>query len=193
MISFNATRQIRMKKRRSTRHAQREVILRSNLRSDTSSESDEESDSVDASSIDTKIQDISDGTFGSQNAYTADDFDENYFYFPENSAENETTPLFDGSDVSVRSTVHRLVTFFIGSNLDKRKSTHLLHLIKSLLPQPNRLPKTWKCLMKQSGQSTKSVTTFLCGKCHQRWVEFSSSLRSKKQREWIVFHIWMLS
>lgn len=186
MISFNATRQIRIKRRRSTRRAQKEVILRSNLRSDISAESDEESDPLDTSPIDTTAQDTLDVAFVSRNNYTADDFDENDLFFPENSGENEFTSLFDGSDVSVRATVHHLVAFLIDSNLGKRKSTRLLQLIKSLLPQPNRLPKTWNCLMKLIGRSTKSMTTFLCGKCHQRWVKFSSSSRSKNQREWIA-------
>jgi hypothetical protein len=132
-----------MKRRRSTRRTQREVILQSNLRSDISAESDEESDPFDASPMDTTAQDTSNIAFVSRNDYTADDFDENYFYFPENSVENEFTSLFNGSDVSVRATVHLLVAFLIDSNLDKRKSTRLLQLIKSLLPQPNRLPKTW--------------------------------------------------
>jgi hypothetical protein len=146
------------------------VILRSNLRSDISveSEEDEESDPFDALPIDTTAQDTLDIAVVSRHDYTADDFDENYLHFPENSVENEFTSLFDGSDVSVRATVHLLVAFLIDSNLDKRKSTRLLQLIKYLLPQPNRLPKTWKCLMKLSGRSSKSVTTTLCGKCHQR-------------------------
>lgn len=168
MISFNATRQIRIKRRRSNRRAQKESMLRSNLQSDISAESDEEPDPFDTSPIDTTARDTLDAAFVSRNDYTADDFDESYFYLPDNSVENEFTSLFDGSDVSVRATVHLLVAFLIDSNLDKRKSTRLLQLIKSLLPQPNRLPKTWNCLMKLIGRSTKSVTTFLCGKCHQR-------------------------
>jgi hypothetical protein len=132
------------------------------------SDEDEESDPFDALTMDTPAQDTPDIAFVSHHDYTTDDFDENYLYFPESSVENDFASLFDGSDVSVRATVHLLVAFLIDSNLDKRKSTRLLQLIKSLLPQPNRLPKTWKCLIKLSGRSSKSVTTILCGKCHQR-------------------------
>ena len=132
------------------------------------SEEDEESDPFDALPIDTTAQETLYAAFLIRSDYIADDFDENYHYFPKNSVENEFPALFNGSDISVRATVHILVAFLIDSDLDKRKSTRLLQLIRSLLPQPNRLPKTWKSLMKLIGRSTKSVTTYLCGKCHQR-------------------------
>jgi hypothetical protein len=169
---------MRRKRRQSRQRARRKNVLRQKYQLDICTDSEEESDhsetppndapSHDAPSHDTTQQTASNVTFTTLNDYADDDFDQNYVCLPDRSSDNEFASLFDGGDVSVRRAAHLLAAFLVDSNLDKRTSTRLLQLIKSLLPRPNRLPKTWSCLMKMIGQSTKSVTTFLCGKCHQR-------------------------
>jgi hypothetical protein len=168
MLSFHANINMRRKRRQSNRRARRENVLRLKRQLDVQTDSEEESDHFDTTPHDTTPQAASHVTRTTLNDYVDDDFDQNYSCLPDGSSGNELTSLFDGGDVSVRAAAHLLVAFLIDSNLDKRTSTRLLQLIKSLLPQPNRLPKTWSCLMKMIGQLTKSVTRFLCGKCHQR-------------------------
>ncbi|CAM4848007.1 unnamed protein product, partial [Rotaria magnacalcarata] len=81
--------------------------------------------------------------------------------------ENETS-LFNGSSITLNQAVHKLVSFFNDFNINKRTAIQLLRIIKIFLPKPNRLPTTWKGIMKILGRVSTSRTTFLCSACLQQ-------------------------
>ena len=114
-------------------------------------------DQCNSLSIDSTSKDVLTDTPTTLSNYVEDDFDKNGFYFPTNSSEDNSSPLFNGSDVSVLTAAHLLVSFVIDSNNDKQTSTRLLVLIKALLPQPNKLSKTWKALINLIGHVSKSI------------------------------------
>ena len=55
--------------------------------------------------------------------------------------------------------------------LIKQNVIQLLKTIKSVLPQPNLLPTTWKGVLKVLGKTCLSRTTFLCSICHQQCIK----------------------
>lgn len=167
MLSFNASRCIRAKRRQALRQTLKNKIIRIEPSSSESSGEEEIDQSQPLPTVfaDEEIE-IDASPYLSE--YEEDDFDKNDLYSSSSSYENTSPPLFDGSDTSVIMAGRRLVSFFINSNLDKQTSTNLLKLIKSLLPQPNKLPTTWRYLMKSVGHVSKTLKMFLCGECHER-------------------------
>ncbi|CAF3472495.1 unnamed protein product [Rotaria socialis] len=91
-------------------------------------------------------------------------------YLPNNRLLNEEneTPLFNGSSITLNQAVHKLVSFFNDFNINKRAVIQLLRIIKIFLPKPNRLPTTWKGIMKVLGRVSTSRATFLCSACLQQ-------------------------
>lgn len=166
MISYNITRQLRKRRRRSVRMARREQLSHSHKDIDSESASDEEVDRIDvASNEETGHITTTDG-LSMVSDYTSDDFDKNYVYSSDGFLDDSNIPLYRSSSVSVKMLIRRLAMFFLDHNLDKRTSTNLLGLLKDLLPQPNQVPKSWNRVMKLGDYATKSVSTFLCGRCH---------------------------
>ena len=47
----------------------------------------------------------------------------------------------------------------------------MLKTLKSILPQPNLLPTTWKGVLKVLGKTCLSRTTFLCSTCQQQCIK----------------------
>jgi hypothetical protein len=77
--------------------------------------------------------------------------------------------LYDGSKLSAMESMKLLMDFLISDvNLDKKNIVRLLKLIKSILPQPNTLPVTWKSIMKLFGRTSLFTTRFLCSLCHTK-------------------------
>ena len=64
--------------------------------------------------------------------------------------------------------MQKLTNFFIDCNLNKSAAIRLLRIIKELLPQPNRLPTTWKSIMKILGYTSSSIKDFSMSCCFQR-------------------------
>ena len=83
------------------------------------------------------------------------------------NGENET-PLFSGSSITLNQAVHKLISFFNDFNMNKHAAIQLLRIIKMFLPKPNRLPTSWKGIMKVLGRVSTSRTTFLCSACLQQ-------------------------
>ena len=82
---------------------------------------------------------------------------------------DQSPPLYDGSKLSAMESIKLLMDFLISDvNLDKGNILRLLRLIKSILPQPNTLPVTWKPIMKLFGRTSLFTTTFLCSSCHTK-------------------------
>jgi len=108
--------------------------------------------------------------FISLNDYFADEHD-NAQISNENTDDccDKSPPLFAGSTLSVMKSMKLLMNFLATDvNLDKRNVIRLLKLLKSILPQPNLLPVTWKSIMKLFGHTNMSTTTFLCSSCYTK-------------------------
>ena len=87
----------------------------------------------------------------------------------ENDCYNQSPPLYDGSRLSALKSMKLLMDLLISNmNLDKKTFLSLLELIKSILPQPNTLPVTWKSIMKLFGRTNLFTTMFLCSLCNTR-------------------------
>ena len=78
---------------------------------------------------------------------------------------NETPPLYQQSAIRTGEAVKRLMTFFMKSNFDKQKILTMMCLIKSLLPTPNKLPTTFRQILKIFGKTPSFVTKFYCNSC----------------------------
>ncbi|CAF2043958.1 unnamed protein product, partial [Rotaria magnacalcarata] len=100
--------------------------------------------------------------------YENDQFD-NVHSFEDHLLDTDSgEPLFDGSLLTINKAVRQLCSFFTDANINKRAAVHLLRIIKTLLPKPNRLPTSWKGIMKVLGHVSTSRTTFLCSNCFQQ-------------------------
>ena len=87
----------------------------------------------------------------------------------EDGCRDQSPPLYDGSRLSALKSMKLLMDLLISDmNLDKKNVLSLLKLIKSILPQPNTLPVTWKSIMKLFGRTTLFTTMFLCSSCNTR-------------------------
>ncbi|CAF1433966.1 unnamed protein product [Rotaria sp. Silwood1] len=100
--------------------------------------------------------------------YQNDQFDDVHPFDDHLLDMNNGTPLFNGSSITVNKAVRELCDFFTDFNINKRTAAHLLRIIKRLLPKPNRLPTSWKAIMKVLGHVSRSRTTFLCSDCFQQ-------------------------
>ena len=116
----------------------------------------------DCYSVTNTVSFICDGT----SRYEEDDDANEWVNIDENDY-NNSRPLYNGSSINVDEAIHRITSFYLGANLDKQKVTSLLRLIKSLLPQPNHLPVTWKRIDKSMGRVSSMTTTILCSDCYQ--------------------------
>ena len=181
MISFNVGRELRKRRRLSIRKTRREqtcLINSSSSADDNNDDNDEHGENhehdendenayrADLISDDLAAQTVFIDASPAVVDYVNDDFDKNDYHLSDSSSNDDDVPLFRGGRVSVRAAVRRLVTFFVDFNMDKKASTNLLRLLKTLLPQPNKLPRNWNRIMKIHGHVSKSISTFLCGQCH---------------------------
>ena len=94
-----------------------------------------------------------------------DYIDEDTNWIGEDGYENDMRPLYDGAPVTVDRAVRLISSFYSNINLDKQKINNLLHLIKSPLSKPNRLPSTLKRMNKILRHTSSISTTFLCADC----------------------------
>ncbi|CAF1533888.1 unnamed protein product [Rotaria sordida] len=100
--------------------------------------------------------------------YENDEFDNIHSFNDHLLDIDNGTPLFNGSLITVKKAVRQLCSFFTDFNINKRTAVHLLRIIKTLLPKPNRLTTSWKAIMKVLGHVSTSRTTFLCSSCFHR-------------------------
>ncbi|CAF0999332.1 unnamed protein product, partial [Didymodactylos carnosus] len=78
---------------------------------------------------------------------------------------DDSPPLYKDSPTNIKTAVKLLTDFYTSVNLDKKNVLRLLKLFKSLLPQPNLLPTTWKSILKLFDKHCLSSTKYLCLKC----------------------------
>lgn len=78
---------------------------------------------------------------------------------------DDTPPLYNKSTIKTGQAVQRLMNFFIKSNFDKQKIIAIMRLIKSLLPNPNKLPTTFRQILKIFGKTPSFTTKFYCNSC----------------------------
>ena len=174
MFRFNASVRKRLQTRRLERMRQRQTIDRvvdgeNPNRADAPNESSgDDSSSVEMESIDLSTVSSSYVNMSNPIEYNTDTFD-NTCPEEDDSSKSEDSPLlFEGSPISVREAVRRLSACYIDFNLNKHAVIRLLRTIKELLPSPNRLPTTWRSMMKVFGYVSSSRKTFLCILCLQR-------------------------
>lgn len=165
--SFYSRRVVEKRKRRLRRSEQ------SSNYSDVSSNSEEENDNIQDIQYSTLMNnifptitnDLHDG-----DDYHDDEYDNTETLNDiEHDFRDESPPLYDGSTMSTMKAMKLLMDLLISDmNLDKKNILHLLKLIKSILPQPNTLPVTWKSIMKLFGRANLFTAIFLCSLCHRR-------------------------
>ncbi len=166
--SFYSSRVIEKRKRRLRR-----LEKRSNY-SDISSDSEEENQHIQetqySTSTTSNIFPIITDDLSGYDDYHDDEHDNTEMLndIVGNSCD-QSPPLYDGSKLSFMESIKLLMDLFISDvNLDKKNILRLLELIKSILPQPNTLPVTWKSIMKLFGRTNLFTTTFLCSLCHTK-------------------------
>ncbi|CAF3341334.1 unnamed protein product [Rotaria sp. Silwood2] len=74
-------------------------------------------------------------------------------------------PLYEHATVTTNEAVNRLMQFFIKSNFDKNKVINMMRLIKSILPSPNKLPTTFRQILRTYGKTPSSIEKFYCNNC----------------------------
>ncbi|CAF2969153.1 unnamed protein product [Rotaria sp. Silwood2] len=88
---------------------------------------------------------------GSQHSYSLDDDDNLHIYEDDLFSQDVTSPLYEQGTIAIDKAVKRILNFCIDSNLDKLNVISLMHLIKSLLMEPNHLPTTFHPILKTQG------------------------------------------
>ncbi|CAF2380024.1 unnamed protein product [Rotaria sp. Silwood2] len=78
---------------------------------------------------------------------------------------NYSPPLYEHATVTTNEAVNRLMQFFIKSNFDKNKVINMMRLIKSILPSPNKLPTTFRQILRTYGKTPSSIEKFYCNNC----------------------------
>ena len=74
-------------------------------------------------------------------------------------------PLYENTTITTHEAVNRLMQFFIKSNFDKNKVINMMRLIKSILPSPNKLPTTFRQILRTYGKTPSSIEKFYCNNC----------------------------
>ncbi|CAF1410547.1 unnamed protein product [Adineta ricciae] len=161
-------RLIRQARRQSLHHA---LASPKSSTDDYSTDENPESTNMEVYSL--KSRDNSDIPYSS----STDQIDEDN-WISDDECQEEKRPIYTGSSIMLSSAVRLINDFYLNNNLDKQTVNNLLRLIKSLLPQPNLLPPTWKGINKLLHYTPLTSTTFLCGDCYEACETSGSS--SKK-------------
>ena len=173
MFRFKASVRKRAETRRLKRHDRRKnliniIVDKNGIETDDDNESsEEENEHQNSESINIPTNPIIHSNALNEVNYQNDDFDDVHLDNQPCTLETDTF-LFDGNAISVHEAVRKLTSFFIDFNLNKNAAIRLLHIVKEILPQPNRLPTTWKSITKILGHISSSSKNFLCPHCFQR-------------------------
>ncbi|CAF4724875.1 unnamed protein product, partial [Rotaria sp. Silwood2] len=100
---------------------------------------------------------------------------------------DHSKPLYQQSTITVKAAVKLLSDFYTNANLDKQNVIQLLKTIKSILPQPNIMPTTWKGVLKVLGKTCLSRTTFLCSTCHQQCIKTKYGIKKCKNNNCFLY------
>jgi hypothetical protein len=115
--------------------------------------------------------------------YKNDEFDNIYSVNEEPVDIDNSQLLYDGSGITTKDAVSRLTGFMIDYNVNKQTVISLLRIIKSLLPTPNRLPTTWKAIMKILGHTSTSRSSHLCSICFKHCRKGAYGVKSCENQE----------
>ncbi|CAF3939417.1 unnamed protein product, partial [Rotaria sp. Silwood1] len=74
-------------------------------------------------------------------------------------------PLYEYATITTNEAVNRLMQFFIKSSFDKNKVINMMRLIKYILPSPNKLPTTFRQILRTYGKTPSSIEKFYCNNC----------------------------
>lgn len=178
MFRFHASTKKRVDTLRLKRHDQRErlldfVIGKSAVDDDNDDDEDDKNDdgcneSYQSDLINVSTEPLSTSDVANPIHYDDDEFDDIHPLHENYDNEDDFVPLFDGSATSVCEAVRKLTSFFVDFNVNKKAAIKLLRIIKDLLPAQNRLPTTWKSIMKVLGHVSSSTKNFLCSQCYQK-------------------------
>ena len=120
---------------------------------DSFSESDSENNNVnqhvhDVNPITSNILSALDDDLNTYENYHDDEHDNtNKLNDFQHNTLDYSPPLYNGCRFSTIESVKMLINFFSRINLDKQNIISLLKLIKSILPNPNALPTSWKSII----------------------------------------------
>ncbi|CAF1483624.1 unnamed protein product [Adineta ricciae] len=168
MLRFKAAASKKVKARRAQRHLHREIIDQLFRSVDISSSDDNESDhnETDEGKTESLSASLPLGVSAEKSInYKIDQFDDAQLPNEEPIEIDNSDWLFDGSRITAKDAVRRLTSFMIDFNRNKRTVIGLLRIIKGLLPTPNRLPTTWKGILKALGHVSTSHSSYLCANC----------------------------
>ena len=128
---------------------------------------DSDTDSIDDEVDNTQCQLLYDEQTKTENQFEEDnylpDHDDNMKIDDDDDAFgfDDTPPLYYQATMTTGKNVKRLMAFFIKSNFDKFKIVKIMRLIKLILPTPNKLPTTFRQILKIFGKVPSSMPTFL--------------------------------
>ena len=179
MIRFHASITKRLQARRLRRSRQRQTVdLIIGGKQPVDVESESESMDEDYQAVDVESNNVSDASSSCSIAfdpvqYNTDAVDSACLQESDLLDDDDSPKLFDGSPMSVREAIRRLSACYVAFNLNKLAVIRLLRTIKEILPSPNRLPATWRSLLKAFGHVSSSTKTFLCSACLHRCQKHS--------------------
>jgi hypothetical protein len=171
MLRYKASVLKKIKTRRRQRRQQRETVNHLFGNCDTIGSDDESNDNDQQAECDSRS--LSPNIFSclplhESMDYENDQFDNVHPFDDHLSDTDNSPPLFNGSSITIKNAMRQLSSFFIDFNMNKRTVVQLLRIIKMLLPKPNRLPTSWKGIMKVLGYVSTSRTAFLCSSCFKQ-------------------------
>lgn len=168
MLRFKASLSKKVKTRRAQRLLHREIIdqLFQSVNITSSDDEDLDDNESEEGKSESLPANVSLGVSAEKLInYKIDQFDNTHLPDEEPVEIDNSDLLFDGSQTTTKGAVRRLTSFMIDFNINKRTVIGLLRIIKGLLPTPNRLPATWKGIMKVLGHVSTSHSSYLCTSC----------------------------
>ena len=187
MLRFKATRSNKVKALRLQRLQRRERVNQL-LQSLDISSGDNDDDSTGGEPAEGKSESLPenvplDSSRSTTMNYQNDYFDDVHLFDEEPVEIDNSERLFDGSNITTKDAVRRLTSFMIDYNINKQTAITLLRIIKILLPTPNRLPTTWKGMMKTLNHLPTARSSYLCSNCFRQCKKGAYGVKLCDNRE----------
>ncbi|CAF4482013.1 unnamed protein product [Rotaria sp. Silwood2] len=120
----------------------------------------------------------SDNFNSTNDIYISSDDDTDYNEDFVDTSHDSSSPLYENSNISVKTAASRIMSVAIEFNLSKNVIERVFKIIKTLLPIPNHLPTTHSSILKLIGTKSISSSKFYCNSCLKLCV-FSISVRTQ--------------
>ncbi|CAF4440186.1 unnamed protein product, partial [Rotaria sp. Silwood2] len=117
----------------------------------------------------------SDNFNSTNDIYISSDDDTDYNEDFVDTSHDSSSPLYENSNISVKTAASRIMSVAIEFNLSKNVIERVFKIIKTLLPIPNHLPTTHSSILKLIGTKSISSSKFYCNSCLKLCVPFDIS------------------